>query len=56
MGVGGDDSWGALPHPEFRLPARNYDYAFRLRAFDRALESPDVLARLRLPPPTINNR
>jgi beta-galactosidase len=30
MGVGGDDSWGALPHPEYRLPARPYHYRFRL--------------------------
>ncbi|GAB4252095.1 MAG: beta-galactosidase LacZ [Acidobacteriota bacterium] len=27
MGVGGDNSWGAQPHPEFRLPAQ--EYAFR---------------------------
>ncbi len=30
MGVGGDDSWGARQHPEFRLPAGEYQYAFRL--------------------------
>jgi beta-galactosidase len=31
MGVGGDDSWGAQPHPEFRLPAtQSYKYTFRL--------------------------
>jgi beta-galactosidase len=31
MGVGGDDSWGAQPHPEFRLPATtSYKYSFRL--------------------------
>jgi len=30
MGVGGDDSWGALPHPEYRLPARPDHYRFRL--------------------------
>lgn len=30
MGVGGDDSWGALEHREFRLPATEYKYAFRL--------------------------
>jgi beta-galactosidase len=30
MGVGGDDSWGALPHAEFRLPATHYEYKFRL--------------------------
>ncbi len=32
MGVGGDDSWSesARPHPEFRIPARDYRYGFRL--------------------------
>jgi beta-galactosidase len=28
MGVGGDDSWGALPHKEFQLPAAKYEYRF----------------------------
>jgi len=32
MGVGGDDSWGARPHEEYRLPAKPYSYSFRLRA------------------------
>ncbi len=32
MGVGGDDSWGARPHPEFLLPAdRDLDLCFRFR-------------------------
>jgi beta-galactosidase len=31
MGVGGDDGWGARPHPEYRLPCRPYSYSFRLR-------------------------
>ena len=30
MGVGGDDSWGAQPHAEYRLPAKHYQYKFRL--------------------------
>ena len=30
MGVGGDDSWGAQPHKEYRLPAEHYEYRFRL--------------------------
>ncbi|MBV9929314.1 MAG: DUF4981 domain-containing protein [Acidobacteria bacterium] len=30
MGVGGDDSWGAQPHAEYRLPAKPYTYRFRL--------------------------
>ncbi len=33
QGVGGDDSWSqnALPHPEFRIPAKNYSYNFSIK-------------------------
>jgi len=31
MGVGGDDSWGAMIHPEYRLLAMKYEYSFRMR-------------------------
>jgi beta-galactosidase len=31
MGVGGDNSWGALIHPQYRLLAMKYEYSFRLR-------------------------
>ena len=31
MGVGGDDGWGARPHPEYRLPCKPYNYSFRLQ-------------------------
>lgn len=30
MGVGGDDSWGARPHPRYRIPAQVYTYSFRM--------------------------
>jgi len=30
MGLGGDNSWGALQHPEYRLPAKTYRYSFRI--------------------------
>ena len=30
MGVGGDNSWGARPHPEYTLPAEPYKYSFRI--------------------------
>lgn len=36
MGVGGDDSWGALPHTEFMLPATEYEYRFRLEPVGEA--------------------
>jgi beta-galactosidase len=31
MGVGGDDSWGAMVHPQYRLTERTYEYSFRIR-------------------------
>ena len=30
MGVGGDNSWGARTHPEYRLTEKAYAYAFRM--------------------------
>lgn len=35
MGVGGDDSWGAITHPEFTLYAnRSYSYSFTLKGIN----------------------
>ena len=48
-GLGGDDSWGALPHEEFRIAAASLRYRFRLRAFDAAAESPMSLAKVAMP-------
>ncbi len=31
MGVGGDDSWGANTHPQYRLQEKKYEYSFRIR-------------------------
>ena len=31
MGVGGDNSWGARTHPEYRFENSQYTYSFRLR-------------------------
>ncbi|MEO1012088.1 MAG: glycoside hydrolase family 2 TIM barrel-domain containing protein [Bacteroidota bacterium] len=40
MGVGGDDSWSkkALPHPEYRLPAKPYSYSFLIKPISSAKE------------------
>jgi len=46
MGVGGDDSWGARPHPEFTIyPDRSYTYRFRLRPLSGPLESPMEISK-----------
>jgi beta-galactosidase len=31
MGVGGDNSWGAMIHPQYRLLENKYEYSFRIR-------------------------
>ncbi|MHC4266176.1 MAG: beta-galactosidase, LacZ type [Planctomycetota bacterium] len=45
MGVGGDDSWGARTHEEFRLPAMKYSYSFRLKALTGEEESLSLLSK-----------
>ena len=45
MGVGGDDSWGAQTHDQYRLLDATYSYSFRLRPFDASQENPADLAR-----------
>jgi beta-galactosidase len=49
MGVGGDDSWGALPQPEYRIKPAEYSYRFRLRAFDAGRDSPQALSKIQVP-------
>lgn len=49
MGVGGDDSWGALPHEEYRIKPAAHSYRFRMRAFDASKDSPKELSKIRLP-------
>ncbi|MCG8451435.1 MAG: DUF4981 domain-containing protein [Pirellulales bacterium] len=49
MGVGGDNSWGAKPHPEYLLPARPYTYAFVLRPVPSGVEDLATLARQPMP-------
>lgn len=45
QGVGGDNSWGAWPHPQFMLPAKEYTWTFRLRPFRG---NPEPFARVTL--------
>jgi beta-galactosidase len=35
MGVGGDNSWGAPIHTQYRLLDRKYEYTFRMRPIVR---------------------
>jgi beta-galactosidase len=35
MGVGGDDSWGAKPHQQYLLPAKDYSWKIRLHPISR---------------------
>jgi beta-galactosidase len=44
MGVGGDDSWGAWVHPEYRLEGNSYQYSFRLKLIG-TVGAEDKLAR-----------
>ncbi len=49
MGVGGDDSWGARPHPQYMLPAQDYSYTFRLRPLSPG-EDPMKLSKQKFHP------
>ena len=43
MGVGGDDSWGAYPYPQYLLPFAAYKYSFHLKPFNAKKEKPESL-------------
>ncbi|MGI9204802.1 MAG: glycoside hydrolase family 2 TIM barrel-domain containing protein, partial [Woeseiaceae bacterium] len=47
MGVGGDTSWGAVIHPQFRVPAQEYSYRIRLQPFSGETSDPADLSRER---------
>ena len=49
MGVGGDDSWGALTRLEYTLPALPYSHRFRLRPFGRQDPPPMALSKQAMP-------
>jgi hypothetical protein len=40
MGVAGDNSWGARPHPQYQLPADDYQFRFRLIPFNASDDNP----------------
>ena len=45
MGVGGDTSWGARPHPEYTLPADEYTFSFWIRGFSSGMHDPGRISR-----------
>ncbi len=47
MGVGGDTSWGAVIHPQFRVPADEYSYRIRLQPFSTVTGDPADISRER---------
>ncbi len=51
MGVGGDDSWGARPHPEYTLSSGPYSYRFRLRPYSTRMGDIGAMARKNLQTP-----
>jgi beta-galactosidase len=42
MGVGGDDSWGAMIHEKYRLLDRRYEYSFRMRPVTKEDNVPEL--------------
>jgi beta-galactosidase len=47
MGVGGDDSWGARTHDQYRLTDTKYNYSFRMKAISSG-ENASEIAKLKL--------
>ena len=47
MGVGGDNSWGARTHDEYRLTEKEYSYSFRMKAISSD-DKPVELAKMEL--------
>ena len=45
MGVGGDNSWGALTHAKYRLPSRAYSYSFSLVPYSKERGDAMLVAR-----------
>lgn len=44
MGVGGDNSWGARTHDQYRLTEKEYQYSFRMKAISNG-DKPTELAK-----------
>jgi hypothetical protein len=49
MGLGGDDSWSARVHSEYRLTAKEYEYSFRIRPIDWVKDDVENIIIKKLP-------
>lgn len=46
MGVGGDNSWGAQTHPEYKLSEKQYSYSYRMKGIS-GTDKPNELAKMK---------
>jgi beta-galactosidase len=55
MGVGGDNSWSARPHPQYTLPYKAYSYSFSIRPYDNSMRNiaNKVRTHFQLPEPKV---
>ena len=42
MGVGGDNSWGARPHSQYRIPAKNYIFEITIKPYIKGTDEFDL--------------
>ncbi|MEZ5197185.1 MAG: hypothetical protein R2764_12510 [Bacteroidales bacterium] len=47
MGVGGDNSWGAMTHPEYTLPAGDYYFNFFLIPMSKNTKTPLEISKFK---------
>jgi beta-galactosidase len=47
MGVGGDDSWGAKPYPQYLLSAKEHSWKIRLHPIS-SNDDPMSLSKIKL--------
>ncbi|HHJ10035.1 MAG TPA: DUF4981 domain-containing protein [Bacteroidetes bacterium] len=45
MGVGGDNSWGARPHPQYMIPAKEYSHSYLIKPLKKN-EDPGKVSHL----------
>ncbi len=47
MGVGGDNSWGARPHPQYRIPVMEYTFTVELHPYSDKNDNPMEVWKMR---------